>query len=154
MSTSQDSYAQGLKTAIGLLSRREHSRLEIQLKLLSRGIEDDVIGRILDFLVSQNYLDEHRFIEAYIHSRQQKGYGPQRIRMELRERGIDDGMLQAYLDERDSYWQKQARVVQLKKFGTELPESAKDKARQIRFLQHRGFSSNHINRLFRGDSFI
>ncbi len=151
---SDERYTDGLKIAVGLLARREHSRLEIRRKLGSRGIEDGVISRILDVLVQRGDLDERRFVETYVHHRRQRGYGPRRIQMELQERGIADELLGDYLDERDDRWQQLALEVKLKKFGASAPGSIKDRAKQMNFLQYRGFTMPQINKLFRDDTFI
>ncbi|GMR07736.1 MAG: hypothetical protein BMS9Abin26_0740 [Gammaproteobacteria bacterium] len=151
---SDERYTDGLKIAVGLLARREHSRLEIRRKLSSRGIEDGVISRILDVLLQRGDLDERRFVETYVHYRRQKGYGPRRIQMELQQRGVGDELLGDYLDERDEHWQQLALQVILKKFGAAPAESVKDKAKQMNFLQYRGFTMPQINKLFRDDTFI
>jgi len=154
MSAVEDSYAQGLKTATGLLARREHSRQELRRKLSSRGIEDNAIERILQRLIAENYLNERRFLEQYVNQRRLKGYGPIRIKVELQERGIDGALIDEYLDEAEDSWSAEARAVRVKKFGEMPPGTLDDRARQMRFLQYRGFTSSHTRSLFRDDTFI
>jgi regulatory protein len=134
-----------------LLARREHSRREMQRKLSSRGFDESVIQQVLEALVRERALSDDRFTEIYVHSRREKGYGPLRISQELRERGVDDGLIGDYVDERDPDWLELLRRVQLKKFGAGPPSSLQDKAKQIRFLQYRGFTHAQISRLFKDD---
>jgi regulatory protein len=136
---------------MGLLARREHSRQEIHRKLGSRGFEQSVITQVVEALVRERALSDDRFTENYVHSRRERGYGPVRISQELRQRGVDDDLINAYLDARDPDWQERARQVQLKKFGPGEPDSLQAKAKQLRFLQYRGFTQAQISRLFKDD---
>ena len=92
------------QAAIRLLAPREHSRLELRRKLLKRDHAPDVIEEVLQRLEEHGLLSEERFVEQYIAMRKRKGYGPVRIRQELRERGINDIMIHEWVDERDDEW--------------------------------------------------
>ena len=128
--------------AMNLLSRREHLRQELVLKLGKRfGAEAEAeIGAVLDDLAAENLLSDQRFTESYIRQRVGKGYGPDRIRQELRQKGVDPELLELALDEADVDWVERAAEVRLKKFGSSPPSDFKEKARQLRFLNYRGFS--------------
>lgn len=127
-----------------LLARRDHSRKELARKLLNKGHEEPAVMEALQGLANERLLDDGRYAESYIQSRAAKGYGPLRIRMELQERGVDDALVADYLDEREPSWRERARAVRGKRFGDELPDEYKEKARQMRFLQYRGFSGEQI----------
>lgn len=136
--------------ALGLLARREHSRKELHQKL-SRKISPsenypDLIPSLLDALAEQGLLSDDRFTEAYVNMRVRKGYGPIRIAMELAEKGIDGDLAQYYLNERED-WQELLAQAWQKKFR-HPPGDFKDKARQMRFLQSRGFNSESIREWF------
>jgi len=143
---SQESTQECRNQAIRLLSRREHSRKELQHKLYGKGFEDDLVSDLLDALEKERLLSDARYAEAYIFSRSQKGYGPQRIQRELGERGVDEGMVSHLLSDMDVDWMEIAAKVRKKKFGSGVPDRWEDKARQIRFLQYRGFTQEQINR--------
>ena len=91
-----------------------------------------------------------RFTDSYIYHRIQRGYGPLRIRQELRERGIEDGLISSALDESGEDWISRLTDVHAKKFGASIPADRRERARQSRFLQYRGFPSEQIRRLFDG----
>jgi regulatory protein len=95
-------------------------------------------------------LDNARFAESFVHSRYQRGQGPHKIRAELRERGIDDGLVAEYIDAPDFDWPGLAGQVRIKRFGPVHPADFRERSRQMRFLQQRGFSSEQINGVFRG----
>ena len=138
-------------TAMNLLARREHSTQELRDKLLARGFEDDVITPALQTLSREGLLSDERFTESFIHSRVDRGSGPLKIRAELRQRGVADELITAWLDERDQVWLERAEAVRCKKFGSALPVEYKEKARQARFLQYRGFTPEQTRRLLRDD---
>lgn len=127
--------------ALGLLARREHSRLELERKLGRREHSHDLIADVLNELEASGALAAERFAESLVRSRVAKGQGPVRIRTELREHGIDSADCRELL-ERD--WAGLAREVRAKRFGPNAPADYKDRARQMRFLQYRGFELDHI----------
>ena len=90
-----------------------------------------------------------RFAEAWVHHRVERGYGPLRIRQELREAGVDPELTDASLEGAETDWTAQLRRLREKKFGRKLPVDYSEQARQSRFLQSRGFPADDIRRLFR-----
>lgn len=130
--------------AMNLLARREHARAELRDKLCKRfGTEGDLvstIGQALDRLAEQGLQSDERFTEAFITSRERQGKGPMRIGQELRQKGVSDALVNIYLDEGEERWWSLARDVRRKRFGDAPIDSPKEKARQARFLQYRGFS--------------
>jgi regulatory protein len=132
------------RAALELLARREHTRREITRKLLERGFSDDVIAPALDELERKGSLADARFTDSFVRSRIAKGRGPQRIRAELKQRGIadaaaDDGLAAAEVD-----WLAAIRAVRAKRFGPGIPRDYAERARQARFLQYRGFDGAQI----------
>ncbi len=132
------------RTALELLARREHSRRELARKLDARGFPDDVVAAVLDELERSGSLADARFTDVFVRSRVAKGQGPQRIRAELAQRGIADAAAAEALQGSDVDWLETIRTVRRKRFGAELPRDYAERARQARFLQYRGFSSEQI----------
>jgi len=129
------------EVAMNYLSRREHSTHELSQKLRLKGFESDDISSSLVRLTDQGLLSDHRFTEAFINQRITRGSGPLKIRAELRQKGVSDAIITEFLNESDRQWLKSAQSVRIKKYGVELPTELKEKARQSRFLQSRGFST-------------
>ena len=73
--------------ALDLLSRREHSRKELYLKLTKRFESKEDINLNLDRLEEKNLLSDSRFAEEYVQARRKKGFGPIKISAELEKRG-------------------------------------------------------------------
>ena len=133
------------------LARREHSEQELARKLTTRGYAADVVEATLAALVADRLLSNTRFAEAFVHSRIQRGSGPQKIRAELRERGISDELIDDSLDAHADSWRELAREVREKRFGNRQPEDYRERSRQMRFLQQRGFSADQIARVLHDD---
>jgi regulatory protein len=127
-----------------LLARREHSCLELQHKLEGRGFAAGEVAEVLASLAAERLQSDERFAEAYVYFRSSRGRGPVRIRAELRERGIGDELISRYLSMTGNEWQVRAAAERQKRFGDELPQEWKERSRQARFLQNRGFSSEQI----------
>ena len=132
------------RTAVELLARREHSRLELERKLAARGFPDVVIAPALDALERSGTLAAARFTESFIRSRLVKGQGPVRIRAELAERGVAEEQAAELLRDADVDWLDTARAVRRKRFGAEPPRDFRERARQARFLQYRGFTADQV----------
>jgi regulatory protein len=131
------------RRALDLLARREHSRRELERKLAARDYEPEQISETLDQLGRENLQSDQRFAESFVQARAAKGQGPVRIRRELGDKGVDDA--DAYLREAGLDWAGLARETRSKRFGRALPDNFKDKARQMRFLQYRGFTQDQID---------
>lgn len=132
------------KKAMDYLARREYGQRELEQKLIAAGFESVTVAATVDKLTGEGLQDDRRFIENFVHSRINQGKGPIRVRQELGERGLNAGMIEEVLEDVAEDWCALARLVRDKKFGPELPRDFKEKARQMRFLQYRGFDSDHI----------
>ena len=128
--------------AMDYLSRREHATHELFQKLLAKEeYEADDISEALARLADQGLLSDERFTKAFVNQRINRGSGPLKIRAELRQKGVSDAMIETFLNEHNGLWQESALAVRIKKYGSECPSDLKETARQTRFLQSRGFSS-------------
>lgn len=135
--------------AIAYLSRREHSRLELQRKLVASESEIDSteLNQLLDALESQGWLSNQRFAQSVVNRRAaQKGSAA--IMHELRQHGLADEHLQAIGEELQQTELQRAQQVWEKKFGAQ-PIDQREYARQQRFLASRGFSADVVRRVVR-----
>ncbi len=140
-----------LQRACDFLGRREHSRKELQHKLARRCEDEALIEELLDKLADEGLQSDERFTESFVHHRVNNGKGPLKIKQELNQRGVDQNLISIYLDSAEFDWLTLAKEVRAKKYGIEAPADYQKQALQSRFLYSRGFSSEHISRLFRID---
>ncbi len=104
----------------------------------------------MDGLAQQGWVSDSRFAEEFVRDRLSRGFGPLRIRAELKERGVSEDLAASWLEEDAVDWYAQAERTRCKRFGTELPAGLRERARQARFLQYRGFSSEQIRAVLAG----
>ncbi len=124
--------------AMRYLARREHSRAELHSKLLPHVQEGEDLNAVLDELEKRNWLSDARAATQWVDAKRGR-FGTQRIAHELRQKGIPENLISDALPQLKETELDAAREVWQKRFGV-LPQDAKEKAKQIRFLQSRGFS--------------
>jgi regulatory protein len=129
------------------LARREHSRAELHAKLLPHVQEGEDLDAVLDDLTARGWLSDARAAAQLVHARRSR-FGTQRITHELRQKGIAEELISAALPQLKETELEAARLVWQKKFGA-VPQDEKEKAKQVRFLQSRGFSMDVIFGLLR-----
>ncbi len=138
------SIAEARNRAVALLARREHSRHELRRKLLQAGYEETVVEAALEELAGEGLQSDRRFAEIFIHSRVGRGQGPVRILRELSEHGVDASLAGELMEALEVDWSVLAEEVRRRRFGAELPTEWKERARQARFLEYRGFRHHHF----------
>lgn len=147
-----------------ILAMRDHSEAEFRRKLTlsaeraamyakNQAGQPNVptpeqIDRVVAWCYEHRYLDDVRFAARFISSRSRKGYGPQRIRMELGQRGIDKVLADEAMVKSDINWTHQAFAAAARKFGLPLPGEWKEKAKVQRYLMAKGYLSEDIYAIF------
>ncbi len=140
--------------ALLYLARREYGRAELREKLLPYAAEDSEtapadLDVLLDDLTARGWLSDARAAAQLLHAKRPR-FGSQRIAHELRQRGIAEEVVEAALPTLKESELAAAREVWQRKFGA-LPQDGREKARQVRFLQSRGFGFDVILQVLRGE---
>ena len=128
--------------ALQYLARRDYARAELHQKLLPFTENPDEIKAILDDFTTRGWLSDTRFAEQWAHQRGVR-YGAQRLKQELRMKGVADATIATTLSDIAGTEEDRARAVWQRKFGSPAADN-KEKARQLRFLAARGFSLDVI----------
>ncbi|MCC2625113.1 MAG: recombination regulator RecX [Burkholderiales bacterium] len=134
--------------ALDFLSRRDYGYHELYVKLQKYSEDLDEIKQVLDDLKHKNFLSEERFISNYLRSKQSK-YGLKKIRYDLLQKNVDANILEEVLANNhtsDEY--EVAYNIWQRKFGMPATEN-KERLKQIRFLQSRGFSPDVITKIIK-----
>lgn len=129
--------------AVRLLARREHGAGELKRKLQLRGYVGTAIDAVIVRLTERGMLSDLRFVTSFINQHAQRGHGPSRIRGELRQQGVASDVIEEQLRLSEVDWDSVAADVRIRKFKV-APRSGAERAKQSRFLQYRGFSSEQI----------
>ncbi|WP_034279162.1 regulatory protein RecX [Alkanindiges illinoisensis] len=125
-------------TAFALLAKREHSKQELKSKLLLYGASPEELEPLLAELTGNDYQSDERMAGMLVRANMRKGRGPARIQQELKKHHIEAELAEEDIEQVN--WLQQAMELRMRKFGEELPIEQKEKARQVRFLQYRGFN--------------
>ena len=143
---SRDAY----QVAVKLLSRREHSIQELRRKLARKEFSNGVIDAVVSNLQEADLVSDARYAEVFVRSRINRGDGPMKVLASLRERGIDDVLIDQFLHYDDTFWISRANRVLEKKFGQRLTRGdetgSRDWGKRARFLARRGFAAEIIYR--------
>ena len=138
------------KLAMDWLSRREHTLDELRAKLASREIDLPDIEATVTSLADEGLVSDERFAESFVASRLRRGQGPVRIRIDMKRKGVSAELIRTHVDEADEDWVALAIEVRSKRFGNSPPAVFREKARQSRFLQYRGFTTEQIQAALAG----
>jgi regulatory protein len=129
--------------AVALLARRDLPSGELRQRLGSRGFEPEATAAALDALAAEGVLNDERYAHNYVAYQSGRGRGPIRIGADLRTRGLPPELIEAALGSGPD-WRALAGAARVRRFGKAAPADWREKARQARFLQYRGFSADHI----------
>jgi regulatory protein len=128
---------------VALLARRDYPSTELRERLQRHGFDPSLVAAVLAELVAEHALDDARYAQNYVAHHASRGQGPVRIAADLRGLGLPAELIDAALESGPD-WPSLARQARVRKFGPGEPGSWAERARQARFLQYRGFSSDHI----------
>ena len=145
-----------------LLARREHGSSELKSKLTKRfrqrDCDPDIVESVVQQLIDEGLLSDERFAASRARQLASRGFGPSRIRNDLRQQKVDqylsDSMSEAFDEGVD--WDAEAASAYEKKYRGKAIEGdwdarQRERARRLRFLQYRGFGADISRRLVDAD---
>ena len=135
--------------AMRFLARREHSRAELRRKLAPRAQASEDLEALLDDLEKRGWLSDARYAEQSIRSHSRR-FGPLKLALLLRSRGVDDETIAAAFRAAGEAGVSSLEAVWRRRFHAP-PADEHDRARQVRFLQGRGFGLDDIIKFLRAD---
>jgi len=136
--------------ALRLLARREHSRAELRRKLSPHVQEGTDLEALLDDFTSRGWLSEARYVEQTVRAKARK-YGPLKIAHHLREKGIDEAGIESALVQAKAEESEALASAWRTRFGRS-PQDEGERAKQVRFLQQRGFPLEAVLRFLKSES--
>jgi regulatory protein len=136
--------------AVAILARREHSRAELARKLAPHAESREEVEAVLDDLAARKLLSDERYAEARTSTLVRK-FGVSRIAHELRRQGVAEETVTQATETARATELERAREAWRRKFGVVAPDRA-GRAKQMRFLQSRGFSFDVIRKVVGGET--
>ena len=129
--------------ALRLLARREHTRQELESKLSPHAGNSEDLQNLISGLKQKNQLSEERFAEERARRLSRK-YGAGRIRQDLKAKGVSEELISRFSSSENEM--QKAKEILERKYRTPAA-TREEKAKRMRFLQSRGFSSGIIFKL-------
>ena len=148
---SEKSTPSAYSKALGLLARREHSRRELKQKLDRGGYAKEDAADALERLGEQHYQDDGRFAEVLIRTRSAQGYGPMRLRAELKSHGLSDAQIRRLIDESGIDWTASASAQLRRRYGAKGTTDPSERAKRAQFLLRRGFPAATVRYVTHAD---
>ena len=144
------------QSALGLLTRREHSRRELSRKLRARGVEAEDAEAALDKLGDQQFQSDERFAGMLVRSRIAAGHGPVRIRAELAaQHGVSQAEIEsaiaAEVEAQGIDWTDQAAALLQRRYSGRPAADAAERNKRAQFLLRRGFPNDIVRQALSAD---
>ena len=142
-----------IKRAMNLLQKKSFAEGELARKLSDGGYPEEVVDKAIEYVKSFGYIDDVRYASDYIRYHSSQGRGKNRIRMDLKAKGISDDSFEKAWDETAELGlipgaeDEIAKLLEKKHFNPEMERSDKDKI--AAFIMRRGFSAEDIFRVMR-----
>lgn len=140
---SDETYDAVWHKALTLLGRREYSAYELQARLVRYDFNEALISEVITALQDKGWQSDERFTEMLVRTRYQQGKGPNRIRHELGQKGVDDALIEAYVDDHDDAWFESAISALQKKLRGHSLADKHFKMKCLRYLYQQGFTKDH-----------
>jgi regulatory protein len=131
------------RSAFWHLGRRDHSEAELRIKLARKTDNQQWIDDVINECYEYHYLDDERYCESFIRSAQNKGYGVNRIKRDLKLKGISNDVSESHLAQKEFNYIDSA-TQQLQKRYHERIENRLLKQKAMSFLQTKGHIFEHI----------
>ncbi len=145
-------FNQAYQRCIQLLARREYSQLELRQKLAQLDIDSDIIDECLQKLLEENYQSDERFAEMFCRTRISQRHGKQKIYYELKQKGIEEHLIDSVMAEYESEWVDNAiQLIERKAPRGDVKKVMSDftlKSKIMRFLLGKGYDYDTINLAF------
>jgi regulatory protein len=139
-----DNPAAARLVALRLLNRRDYCAAELTTRLVERGTAEPTAASVVADLGRERLVDDVRYAEHYVAWHASRGQGPLRIARELKELGVAGAMVEQAVDGTSAAWRERCQKLRRRRFSDEPPKEWKERARQARFLQYRGFTADQV----------
>ena len=126
---------------------QERTQQEVRDKLYSYGLYSDMVEEILSELISDGFVNEERFAQAYVRGKfRSNKWGRIKIGIGLRQKGISDYCIRSGLKEisESDYTDTLRSLIQKKWNSMEGEDTYTRKHKTARFVQGKGYESEII----------
>lgn len=130
--------------AVSLLVKKNYSSGNMKRQLAKLAEKTDDVEHVLCRLTDNHYLNDAEFITYLFEKHIKKLHGPTRIKQEIRQKGFLQALIEQEIEKGNIDWYVLAKEARVRKFGEALPSDSKEKNKQIRYLQYKGYTMDMI----------
>lgn len=141
-----------LHKAASYCSISEHCNSEVEEKLDAWGIHENDKQAIIDYLTSNNFINEERYCSYFVKDKFRfNKWGKIKISYALKQKGLSNDLINTALSTIDNaeYEEMLASILKSKLVGLKYDDEYEKQGKLFRFAQSRGFESNAIDRVYR-----
>jgi regulatory protein len=139
-----------LNDLLSALSRFTITESGAKHKLTAKGYSESAIGYAISRAKEYGYIDDAEYAKRYVESNI-RNKGKRRIKEELKQKGLDSGIIEENLAKSDEYSscrETLATILRLKKIQKLHTVPYADKAKIVRSLLYKGFDYDTIKQAF------
>jgi regulatory protein len=114
---------------------------------LQKSSDHQLVGQVIQNLIDDGLQSDDRFAAAFTRMRLNQGKGSLKVKLELKQKGISSRLIDTYVNAENDQWQQALESLIQRRFAGHLSTDLREKARQLRFLQSRGFTLEQIRRV-------
>lgn len=125
---------------------RDRCKSEVVTKMKALKLEKEEQAAYLKKLQEDNYLNEDRFVKAFVSGHLRKRWGKVKIKSALMAKGIKQEQMQQYLDavEEEDYSEKILKLAQAKMRTIKGKTDNERRTKLIKFLLGKGYEMGKI----------
>ncbi len=140
-----------LDYALNLLTYRQRSEKEIYDSLKRKGYIDEHIENVISSCKDKNYINDKNFAKSFINDKiNLNKHGPERIKHELRLKGVSKEIINEVLDyDRNDQYRLAKEIADKKMYSYRNDDKNAVYRKMSGFLQRRGFSYDIISKVVR-----
>lgn len=132
--------------ALKLLLYKFRTSYQLKNKLLEKGYDEEIVDRVIEYMTEYGYLDDNKYVEGYIKdSKKFRNISKMMLKYKLREKGIDEEIIDGKLESLEFDEATQARKLAQKKM-----RSCNDVLKVRQYLMRKGFRNSTINEVIKG----
>lgn len=146
---------EAIKRLKKLCSKKECCINDIKNKLIEWGVGDNEVVEIIEILIQENYLNEERYANAFVHDKIKfEGWGKNKVFYELRRKGIDENIIEKAIDNFDDseYYKKLKSLIEKKK-SLLKEDTFENRQKILRYLYSKGYDIDDIKKFIDLDNY-
>jgi regulatory protein len=132
--------------AFRALGQRALSRAELRTRMLRRSEDEPLVESVLERVQELGYLSDEQVAQA---EARRRGVGAGRVRQKLRQRGVENSLIEDVIAERDPDAERDDARALLERRWPSFQRAADPQRRAFNFLMRRGYQSSLIWTLIR-----